>query len=69
MAGRLFPLGGLAFFSVRANIVKFCRLSGWIMCGSLLKAAVSVSVSASFPFEGKRNGGLDSLKTADRVKS
>ncbi|MCQ4642458.1 hypothetical protein NE647_18745 [Blautia coccoides] len=55
-------MSNLDFFDGSANIVRICRLSGWIIGGSLLKAAVNVSVNTSFSFEGKRNGGLDFSK-------
>lgn len=48
------------------NIVRICRRSGCIMCGSLLVSRRECQRQRVIPFEGKRNGGLDSLKTAGK---
>ena len=59
-------MSNLDFFDRCENIVRICRLPGWIMCGSLLISRRECQRQRVIPFEGKRNGGLDSLKTAGK---
>ena len=63
---RLSPFGDLDFFDCCENIVRICRRSGCIMCGSLLVSRRECQRQRVIPFEGKRNGDLDSLKTAGK---